>query len=85
VKLAFTKPLKRDYKGLPENIQELIDKQIFHLLENPSHPSLQIKKMESRQAIWEARITKGYRMTFQIVGDAYLLRRVGTHSILKKP
>jgi len=29
-------------------------------------------------------ITKGY-LTFQIVGDAYLLRRVGTHSILKKP
>jgi mRNA-degrading endonuclease RelE of RelBE toxin-antitoxin system len=85
VKLAFTKPFKRDYKGLPENIQELIDKQIFYLLENYRHPSLQIKKMEGRQTIWEARITKGYRMTFQIVGDTYLLRRVGTHSILKKP
>jgi mRNA-degrading endonuclease RelE of RelBE toxin-antitoxin system len=85
VKLAFTKPFKRDYKGLPENIQELIDKQIAHLLENSRHPSLQIKKMEGRQPIWEARITKGYRMTFQIVGDTYLLRRVGTHSILKKP
>jgi len=85
MKLAFTKPFKRDYKGLPENIQELIDKQIAHLLENPKYPSLQIKKMESRQTIWEARITKGYRMTFQIVGDTYLLRRVGTHSILKKP
>jgi addiction module RelE/StbE family toxin len=84
MKVAFTKPFKRDYKGLPENIQELIDKQIAHLLENPKHPSLQIKKMESRQTIWEARITKGYRMTFQIVGDTYLLRRVGTHSILKK-
>lgn len=85
MKLAFTKPFKRDYKGLAENIQELIDKQIAHLLENPKHPSLQIKKMEGRQTIWEARITKGYRMTFQIVGDTYLLRRVGTHSILKKP
>ncbi len=85
MKVAFTKPFKRDYKGLPENIQELIDKQIAHLLENPKHPSLQIKKMEGRQTIWEARITKGYRMTFQIVGDSYLLRRVGTHSILKKP
>jgi addiction module RelE/StbE family toxin len=85
VKLAFTKPFKRDYKGLSENLQELIDKQIVHLLENPRHPSLQIKKMEGRQTIWEARITKGYRMTFQIVDDTYLLRRVGTHSILKNP
>ena len=85
MKLAFTKPFKQDYKKLSENIQELIDKQIAHLLENPKHPSLQIKKMEGRQSIWEARITKGYRMTFQIVGDTYLLRRAGTHSILKKP
>ena len=85
MKLAFTKPFKQDYKGLPENIQELIDKQIAHLLENPKHPSLQIKKMEGRQTIWEARITKGYRMTFQIVGDTYLLRRAETHSILQRP
>ena len=85
MKLAFTKPFKQDYKKLSGNIQELIDKQIAHLLENPKLPSLQIKKMEGRQSIWEARITKGYRMTFQIVGDTYLLRRAGTHSILKKP
>ena len=85
MKVAFTKPFKRDYKGLPEDIQELIDKQIIHLLDNPKHPSLRLKKMEGHKSIYEARITRGYRMTFQIVNDIYLLRRVGTHSILKKP
>lgn len=85
MKVAFTKPFKRDYNELPEHIQEQIDKQITQLLENPKHPSLQIKKMEGRESIWEARITKGYRMTFQIDGDTYLLRRVGTHAILKRP
>jgi mRNA-degrading endonuclease RelE of RelBE toxin-antitoxin system len=85
VKVAFTKPINRDYKGLPEDIQELIDKQIIHLLGNPKHPSLCLKKMEGHKSIYEARITKGYCMTFQIVDDTYLLRRVGTHSILKKP
>jgi mRNA interferase RelE/StbE len=85
VKVAFTKPFKRDYKGLPENLQELIDKQIIHLLNDPKHPSLRLKKMEGHKFIYEARITKGYRMTLQIVNDTYLLRRVGTHSILKKP
>ena len=40
---------------------------------------------ERRAAIWEARVTKGYRLTFEIVDDVYLLRRVGTHDILKKP
>jgi addiction module RelE/StbE family toxin len=85
VKVSFTKPFKRDYKGLPQNIQDQTDKQIIHLMENPKHPSLNIKKMEGHKSIWEARITKGYRMTFQIDGDTCLLRRVGTHSILKRP
>ncbi len=85
MKVAFTKPFKRDYQGLPENIQKQIDEQIVRLLDNPQHPSLRIKKMEGRQFIWEARITGGYRMTFQIDGDTYLLRRVGTHDVLKKP
>ena len=85
MKVAFTNPFKRDYKDLPENVQELLDKQIIYLLDNPKHPSLRLKKMEGHKSIYEARITKGYRMTFQIVDDTYLLRRVGTHSILKRP
>jgi addiction module RelE/StbE family toxin len=85
VKVAFTKPFKRDYKGLSENIQELIEKQIILLLDNPKHPSFRLKKKEGHISIFEAKVTKGYRMTFQIVDDTYLLRRVGTHSILKRP
>ena len=85
MKVAFTKPFKRDYQGLPKNIQKQIDEQITRLLDNPKHPSLRIKKMEGRQSIWEARITEGYRMTFQVDGDTYLLRRAGTHDILKRP
>jgi mRNA interferase RelE/StbE len=85
VKVSFTKLFKQDYQRLPIQIQELINKQIDYLMENPHHPSLHIKKMEGHGSIWEARITKGYRMTFQIHGDLCLLRRVGTHSILKRP
>jgi mRNA-degrading endonuclease RelE of RelBE toxin-antitoxin system len=85
VKVSFTKPFKRDYHALPKEIQELINKQIAHLMENPHHPSLRIKKMEGHESVWEARVTKGYRMTFHIYGDTCLLRRVGPHSILKMP
>ena len=85
MKVSFTKPFKKDYHNLPESMQKQIDEQIMRLLDSPKHPSLRIKKMEGHQTIWEARITGGYRMTFQINGDTYLLRRVGTHSILKKP
>lgn len=85
MKVAFTSPFRKDYQGLPTGIQEQIDAQIARLLENPRHPSLRCKKMEGRAAFWEARVTKDYRLTFEIVAGVYLLRRVGTHDILKKP
>lgn len=85
MKVAFTRPFKKDYHKLPWNIQKQIDEQITRLLENPKHPSLRLKKMEGHQTIWEARLTGGYRMTFQLNGDTCLLRRAGTHDILRKP
>lgn len=85
MKIAFTAPFLNDYKGLSVRLQEQADKQITRLIENPNHPSLRIKKMEGHRSIWEARVTKGYRMTFEIKNDTFLLRRVGTHDILKKP
>ena len=85
MKIAFTKPFIRDYHDLPEHLQRQIDKQIEYLLENPKHPSLRMKKMEGHPSVWEIRITSGYHLTFQINGDTYMFRRVGTHDILKKP
>jgi mRNA-degrading endonuclease RelE of RelBE toxin-antitoxin system len=85
MKVAFTAPFKKDYVRLPLSLREQVDKQIRRLIENPRHPSLGVKKMEGCGDVLEARITRAYRMTFQITGDTYLLRRVGTHDILKNP
>jgi len=42
--------------------------------------------MEGYEDIWEARVTRGYRLTFQIRTDVYILRRVGPHEeALRKP
>ncbi len=85
MRISFTAPFKKDYKKLPANIQEQVDTQIERLLQNPGHPSLYMKKMEGHASVWEIRISKGYRITLQIDADTYLLRRVGTHDILKRP
>lgn len=45
MKLLFTKNFVRDYRKLPQHIQELTDKQLGLLLSNPQHPSLNLKKM----------------------------------------
>jgi len=85
VKLLFTKPFIRNYRDPPPRIQKLADKQLELLLADPRHPSLEIKKMQDPREIWEGRLTKSYRFTFQINGDIYVLRRIGTHDLLKNP
>ena len=86
MKLVFTKSFKRDYNDLPEKIQDEIDKQLKFLLKGLNYPPpLQTKKMEGTKGIWEARISKSYRFTFQIEDSYHLLRRVGTHDTLNNP
>ncbi len=85
MKALATKPFVRDYRKLSKQIQTAVDKQLELLLSNPGHPSLNTKKMNDPREIWEGRITKSYRFTFQIEGDTYILRRVGTHDVLKNP
>ncbi len=83
--LLFSKPFVRDYRKLSKQIQTAIDKQIEFFMSNPGHPSLNIKKMNDSRDIWEGRITKSYRFTYQTKRDTYVLRTVGTNDILKNP
>ena len=83
--LFRTERFKKDLKHLPHDIQERVGKALEILIENPQYPSLHIKKMESVSDIWEIRVTDNYRITFQFVREGVLLRRVGTHNILRQP
>jgi hypothetical protein len=85
MKLFTTKPFDADFEELPEEVKTLARRKLALFVENPRHPSLHIKKMHDPRDIWEGRITKSYRFTFQIKGEFYILRRIGTHDILKTP
>jgi mRNA-degrading endonuclease RelE of RelBE toxin-antitoxin system len=85
MKLFFTYSFIRDYYALPDRLQKTVDKKLKLFLDNQRHPSLNIKKMNDPRDIWEGRITKGYRFTFQIEGEVCILRRLGTHDILRSP
>jgi mRNA interferase RelE/StbE len=85
MKIQTTKPFDRDYENLPESLKDQTDKQLSLFLDNPHHPSLRVKKIKGYPKGWEGRITKNYRFTFQIEGEIYILRRIGTHNILKTP
>ena len=81
--LRFTARFAADYHVLPRQLRQQVDKALGLLLENPRHPSLQVKKMQGYDNRWEGRVTLHYRFTFSIDDDAYVLLRVGTHDLLK--
>ncbi len=84
MKIIRLDTFKKDYKALPARIQKKMDTQLRLLLTDHRHPSLRIKKMKGKEDIWEGTVTKSYRFTFKIEGDRYILRRIGTHDILRK-
>lgn len=85
MRLKYLKSFARDYAGLPENIKDQVDKQIRFLLADARHPSLHVKKMPGRENVWECRVSKGCRLTFQIDEETFILRRVGAHDVLERP
>ncbi|MBI5747817.1 MAG: hypothetical protein HZA00_01740 [Nitrospinae bacterium] len=85
MKIARTDSFKKDFKNLPYHIQKIFEKKIKLFLENISHPSLRVKKLQGYENRWEASITMFYRFTFEIHKDYYLLRRIGPHDILRTP
>lgn len=85
MKLRPTPDFTKQYGKLTPSIRKRTDEKFKLLLSDPYHPSLQIKKMQGFERIWEGRISRSYRFTFQIEGDTYVLRKVGKHEILRKP
>ena len=81
VKIRRTNSFLKDYRTLPADIQDRVDKQLTLLLENPRHPSLRLKKLKGTDT-FEIRITKGYRLTLRYANKVLELRRVGTHDLL---
>ena len=83
--LQYKNTFKEQYEKLPVPVQKRVDEKLKLLLLDPHHPSLQIKKVRGSEGISEGRISKGYRFTFQIKADSYILRKIGKHEILRKP
>ena len=85
MRIYRTSKFKKQYKKLPAEIKNLFQKQLLLFFENSSHNSLGIKKMQGTFDVWEMKITKSYRLTFQKQDEAFIFRNIGTHDILKKP
>ena len=85
MQLFRTERFKKDFQRLPTEIQERTGKALKLFVSNSRHPSLHVKKMEGAPDIWELRVSDNYRVTFQFVQEGVLLRRLGTHNVLRQP
>ena len=83
--LLTTKKFNKKFKKLSPQTQKTFQKQIGFLLSGNNHPSLNLKKMQGLVNIWECRLNKAHRFTFQIINKTIILRTIGTHDILNKP
>ena len=85
MQLLRTERFKKDFQRLPTEIQDRSRKAFERFVANPRHPSLQVKKMDGAPDIWELRVSDNYRVTLQRFQGGVLLRRIGTHNILRQP
>jgi len=84
MQLIQTTHFKRDYKKLPRSIQKRTDEKLKFLVQNVSHPSLRVKRVQKYKGVFEGSVTKNYRFFFQITTEGYILLRVGKHDIFEK-
>lgn len=82
-KIKWTKTFEKRFAKLPENVKKTTYKQLDKLLANPAYPSLRLEKLT--KTIWAFSVTMNYRVTFQYDNGDILLRKIGTHDILRNP
>ena len=84
-RLRVLSTFKKDYKKLPAEIRDKVDKQLAFLMINPEHPSLSLHPVRGTRGIWEGYVDYHYRFTFEVEENYYVLRKVGPHNVIRNP
>jgi hypothetical protein len=66
-------------KDAPADVRKAFFKQVTFLAGNIQHPSLHAKKYDESRDRWQARVNRGWRFYFSIVGDTYIIRDIVPH------
>lgn len=84
MRISRTKSFLKLYIKLHPTTRKKVDRLLRYMVNDLGHPGLNTKKMGGTD-IWEVRVDRHNRMTFYIVDDIIILRKVGPHNVLKKP
>lgn len=87
LKLTLTDRFRKSALELEPGTRDRLKKQLELLAADPRHPSLRVKKIKGTGSIFEARVDRDVRFTFEFgEGREIVLRVVGPHDpTLKRP
>ena len=86
MRFRYSDRFERAYANLRQEDAERVDKTLRLLTSDLRHPGLRVKKMDGTDRIWEARVSRSIRLTFEMHGELLMLRNVGPHdATLKNP
>jgi mRNA interferase RelE/StbE len=86
MKIARTARFKKAWQELTEDEKESGRKALRKLASDLGYPALRVKKMQGTVHIWEARVSRSLRLTFEVKGDTLVLRNIGRHDeTLERP
>lgn len=75
-----TARFRKHYENLPKNIREQAREAYKLFQQNPNHPSLRFKRVQSSKAIYSARISRDYRALGLLDNETIVWFWIGTHS-----
>jgi mRNA-degrading endonuclease RelE of RelBE toxin-antitoxin system len=71
---------RRDFARLPRDIQQRARTAYRRFLADPTHPSLQFKRLHTRLPLWSVRVTDSYRAVGVRDGEEIVWFFIGTHA-----
>jgi hypothetical protein len=76
----LTEGFRERFRRLPERIQRTAKKNYLLWKQDPSHPSLEFKRVHPRRPIYSVRVGTGWRAVGLREGDVILWFWIGSHN-----
>ncbi len=80
--VRLTPGFKRAYKKKTAEMRQVLDDAVLQLRKDPRHPGLRTHRVWGRKGVYEARLDKGNRLTFEWDGPTIVLLAHCNHDIL---
>ena len=75
-----TKAFRKRLESLPERVQKQARQAYRQFAADPTHRSLQFKRVYTTAPLYSARVSKGYRAVAQVEDDVAVWFWIGSHA-----